>query len=75
MRDGGGGGPDGQRPAAPNLAVGLTYAIVSSIARREAEMVAEMAREVGLLEQRVMAGRMRIRRSFSASSSRLDMSF
>jgi magnesium transporter len=55
MRDGGGGGPDGQRPAAPNLAVGLTYAIVSSIARREAEMVAEIAREVGLLEQRVMA--------------------
>jgi magnesium transporter len=34
---------------------GLTYAIVSSIARREAEMVAEIAREVGLLEQRVMA--------------------
>ena len=34
---------------------GLTYAIVSSIARREAEMVAEIAREVGLMEQRVMA--------------------
>ena len=34
---------------------GLTYAIVSSIARREAEMVAEIAREVGLLEQEVMA--------------------
>jgi magnesium transporter len=34
---------------------GLTYAIVSSIARREAEMVAEIAREVGLMEQQVMA--------------------
>lgn len=34
---------------------GLTYAIVSSIARQEAEMVAEIAREVGLLEQEVMA--------------------
>ena len=34
---------------------GLTYAIVSAIARREAEMVAEIAREVGLMEQRVMA--------------------
>ncbi|HEU4908076.1 MAG TPA: magnesium transporter CorA family protein [Propionibacteriaceae bacterium] len=34
---------------------GLTYAIVSSIARREAEMVAEVAREVGLMEQEVMA--------------------
>jgi magnesium transporter len=34
---------------------GLTYAIVSAIARREAEMVAEIAREVGLLEQQVMA--------------------
>jgi magnesium transporter len=34
---------------------GLTYAIVSSIARREAEMVAEIAREVGLMEQEVMA--------------------
>jgi magnesium transporter len=34
---------------------GLTYAIVSSIARREAELVGEIAREVGLLEQRVMA--------------------
>jgi Mg2+ and Co2+ transporter CorA len=33
---------------------GLTYAIVSSIARREAEMVAEIAREVGLLEQNRM---------------------
>jgi magnesium transporter len=40
------------RPTSP---FGLTYAIVSSIARREAEMVAEIAREVGLLEQRVMA--------------------
>jgi magnesium transporter len=34
---------------------GLTYAIVSSIARREAEMVADIAREVGLMEQEVMA--------------------
>src|SRR5215208_1891684 len=34
---------------------GLTYAIVSSIARRESHMVDEIAREVGLMEQRVMA--------------------
>jgi magnesium transporter len=40
------------RPTSP---FGLTYAIVSSIARREAEMVADIAREVGLMEQRVMA--------------------
>jgi magnesium transporter len=40
------------RPTSP---FGLTYAIVSSIARREADMVAEIAREVGLMEQRVMA--------------------
>ena len=39
----------------PTSSFGLTYAIVSSIARREAEMVADIAREVGLLEQRVMA--------------------
>jgi Mg2+ and Co2+ transporter CorA len=39
----------------PSSSFGLTYAIVSSIARREAEMVADIAREVGLLEQRVMA--------------------
>ena len=39
------------RPTSP---FGLTYAIVSTIARREAEMVAEIAREVGLMEQRVM---------------------
>jgi Mg2+ and Co2+ transporter CorA len=39
----------------PTSPFGLTYALVSSIARREAEMVAEIAREVGLLEQRVMA--------------------
>jgi magnesium transporter len=31
------------------------YAIASSITRREAEMVGEIAGEVGLLEQRVMA--------------------
>ena len=40
----------------PTSPFGLTYAIVSSIARREAEMVADIAREVGLLEQRVTAG-------------------
>jgi magnesium transporter len=40
------------RPTSP---FSLTYAIVSSIARREAELVAEIAREVGLMEQRVMA--------------------
>jgi len=39
----------------PTSPFGLTYAIVSSIARREAEMVAEIARDVGLMEQRVMA--------------------
>ena len=39
----------------PTSPFGLTYAIVSSIARREANMVAEIAREVGLMEQRVMA--------------------
>jgi Mg2+ and Co2+ transporter CorA len=33
----------------------LSYAIVSSIARRESHMVDEIAREVGLMEQRVMA--------------------
>jgi Mg2+ and Co2+ transporter CorA len=38
----------------PTSPFGLTYAIVSSIARREAEMVADIAREVGLMEQRVM---------------------
>jgi magnesium transporter len=40
------------RPTSP---FGLTYAIVSAVARRESEMVAEIAREVGLMEQRVMA--------------------
>src|SRR5215218_6739911 len=39
----------------PTSPFGLTYAIVSAIARRESEMVAEIAREVGLMEQRVMA--------------------
>jgi magnesium transporter len=39
----------------PTFPIGLTYAIVSSTARRESEMVAEIAREVGLLEQRLMA--------------------
>jgi magnesium transporter len=40
------------RPTSP---FGLTYAIVSTIARREAALVADLARQVGLLEQRVMA--------------------
>jgi magnesium transporter len=40
------------RPSSP---FGLTYAIVSTIVRRESALVAELAREVGLLEQRVMA--------------------
>ncbi len=40
------------RPTSP---FGLTYAIISTIARRESDMVAEIAREVGLMEQRVMA--------------------
>ena len=40
------------RPTSP---FGLTYAIVSSIARREAELTGDIARQVGLLEQRVMA--------------------
>jgi magnesium transporter len=40
------------RPTSP---FGLMYAIATSITRREAEMVGEIAREVGLLEQRVMA--------------------
>ena len=40
------------RPSSP---IGLTYAIVSTIARREADLVAEIARDVGLLEQRVMS--------------------
>ena len=39
----------------PTSPFGLTYAIVSSIARRESALVAEIARQVGLLEQRVMA--------------------
>jgi magnesium transporter len=39
----------------PTSPFGLTYAIVSSIARREAALVGEVARQVGLLEQRVMA--------------------
>ncbi len=39
----------------PTSPFGLTYTIVSSIARRESEMVAKIAREVGLMEQRVMA--------------------
>ena len=40
------------RPTSP---FGLTYAIVSTIARREAELTGDIARQVGLLEQRVMA--------------------
>ena len=38
----------------PTSPFGLTYAIVSTIARRETALVAELARQVGLLEQRVM---------------------
>jgi len=40
------------RPTSP---FGISYAIVSTIARREAALVADIARQVGLLEQRVMA--------------------
>jgi Mg2+ and Co2+ transporter CorA len=40
------------RPTSP---FELSYAIVSLIARRESRMVAEIARYVGLMEQRVMA--------------------
>jgi len=40
------------RPTSP---FGLTYAIVSTIVRRESALVADLARQVGLLEQRVMA--------------------
>jgi magnesium transporter len=39
----------------PRSPYGLTYAIVSSIARWEADLVGEIARQVGLLEQRVIA--------------------
>jgi Mg2+ and Co2+ transporter CorA len=38
----------------PSSPFGLTYAIVSTIVRRDAALVADIAREVGLLEQRVM---------------------
>jgi magnesium transporter len=38
----------------PTSPFGLTYAIVSTIARRETALVAELARQVGLMEQRVM---------------------
>ena len=40
------------RPASP---FALMYAIVSAILRREEHLVGELARQVGLLEQRVMA--------------------
>ena len=39
----------------PTSPFGLNYAIVSSIARRESALAGEIARQVGLLEQRVMA--------------------
>jgi magnesium transporter len=39
----------------PSSPFGLTYAIVSTIVRRESALVADLARQVGLLEQRVMA--------------------
>jgi magnesium transporter len=38
----------------PSSPFGLIYAIVSTIVRRDAALVADIAREVGLLEQRVM---------------------
>ena len=41
------------QPTSPYV---LTYAVVSSIARRESALAREIARQVGLLEQRVMAG-------------------
>jgi magnesium transporter len=40
------------RPTSP---FGLIYAIVSTIVRRESALVSDLARQVGLLEQRVMA--------------------
>ena len=40
------------QPTSPYV---LTYAVVSSIARRESALAREIARQVGLLEQRVMA--------------------
>ncbi|MCW2810411.1 MAG: putative magnesium and cobalt transporter [Friedmanniella sp.] len=39
----------------PRSPYALTYAIVSAVARREAALTADLARQVGLLEQRVMA--------------------
>jgi magnesium transporter len=39
----------------PTSSFGLTYSIVSSIVRRESELAGEIARQVGLLEQQVMA--------------------
>ncbi len=39
----------------PHSPFALTYAIVSTVARFEAELVADLARQVGLLEQRVMS--------------------
>jgi Mg2+ and Co2+ transporter CorA len=39
----------------PTSPFGLSYAIVSTVARGEAAMVDDLARQVGLLEQRVMA--------------------
>ena len=41
------------RPASPYA---LSYAIVSSIVRHEEELTGDLARDVGLLEQQVMAG-------------------
>ncbi|HSU34745.1 MAG TPA: magnesium transporter CorA family protein [Propionibacteriaceae bacterium] len=39
----------------PNSPFSLTYALVSTIVRRESALVGDLARQVGLLEQRVMA--------------------
>ena len=49
------GGADDSGRLHPTSPFGLTSAIVSSVARRKAQMVADIAGEVGLLEQRVMA--------------------
>jgi magnesium transporter len=40
----------------PTSSFGLSYAIVSTIIRGQSALVAELARQVGLLEQRVMLG-------------------
>jgi hypothetical protein len=49
------GGADDSGRLHPTPPFGFTSAIVSSVARRKAQMVADIAGEVGLLEQQVMA--------------------